>query len=649
MVDIEKENIEKSDTKEQYSSQELTPADFKKAAKFAQNVWKKLEESSKKYHTDAKSKWWKHYNSIPVRSNIDDDVLSQVFVDETYKACDRLSTRFKGLSPTDSDKFDYRFIPGGLDSKGKLNNLKSCILNDLRLMKYPVEFCKSMENYCVEGTAWHKLEWDMSTDLKRKITSKKKKVFEKVQAEFPDNSISEVPKESEIDVFDTEFYEEARDRGKLVVCRYDRIFVDVDSGENLENTDLAFWVTTDFEELEKSVYNKETGEGKYHNVSKLKTKIYETLSEEEALRKVPVELIELWASYDYSGEKKPELCRIIISKDHPDICLSVDPDPYMLGHKPFYKAVLYRRNGKQLGKGIPEMVWNAQVQLNDAMTLLYENSALRGFGMGFYSMTAGLTNKQLRMRPRKMIPVSDPNNAYFPIKFDDVSVPMLRVSEIWRKDIVSHSGVSESLGGEADPSVDTAHEFERLLQLSSDKIKDYLRNVEANLIEPFLNDYILLLFSNWDDYSKRLFPVIGEESAGVQEFVRNQIFSVGYENIRFECKGAMRMEHDAVTNKRIFDTYTVFKDDGTIPPSGKWKMKAAVLKSLHPDISQKEIEEALGPMPEAPKQAFVPPMVNELNKGGMNQQSMQNQPADLNNLMKGAIQTPNISNEGTGQ
>jgi hypothetical protein len=635
---------------EEQNEKELNSSDFKKAAKFAKTIYQTLEKSSKPYHKDATNKWRKHYDSKPVRSNIDDDVLSKVFVDETYKACDRLSTRFKSLSPDDSDKFDCIFNPGGLEAKKKLNSLKSLVLNDLNLMGYGNSFKKAVEDYCVEGTMWTKLEWDMTSDRKMKIESENKKVLFAEKAQFPDGSIVDVPKEKEVTELSPSFYEESRDRGRMVPCRYDRVFVDVNSGEDLCETDLAHWFTTDFSTLERLEYDKSTGEGIYHNVKKLKDTMYEKLSEEDSQKKVQVELVDVWAHYDIDGSKSPELCLITISKDYPDICVRVDKDPYKLGHKPFYKTVLFRRPGKQLGKGIPEMVWNAQVQLNDAQTIIYQNAMRRGYGMGFYSMTAGLTKKQMRMRPGKMIGVSDPNNAYKSIQFEDVSKAMLAVSNILRNDISSHHGVSSSLGGEAPSGVDTAHEFERLLQMSTEKIKDFLSNVESTTIEPFLNDYMLLLFYNWEDYSERVAPVIGEESAGLQKFVKENVFDTGFETIKFRCLGAMKMEHDAVTNKRVFDTYAAFREDGTVPPTGKWKMKADVIKSLHPDITQKEILEYLGPMPSPEARPFVPPPMEKANQGGQNIQSVMNQGIpNLSNEIKASTQTENVAQQGVGQ
>jgi len=628
----------------------LSKAELKKAAKFAGKLYKELESSSKPYHSKAKNKWRKHYDSIPVTTNIDDDnVLSKIFIPETHKACDNLATRLKMLAPGSSDRFDYRYAPGGLENKDKLNLLRSMVLTDLEAMKYDVNYKKSCEDYCVEGTMWHKLEWDSSTSRSMKIESKEVSSYTKEKLKLNSGEVVEAPREIKKKVLTPEFYEESNDRGKMVPCSYDRIFVNVESGEDLCDTDLAQWETTDFATLERLEYDKSTGEGMYHNVSVLKDKIYDGLSEEDKNKKVSVELINVWADYDYDGNRTPTLCRIVISKDHPDICLSVEKDPYKLGHKPFYKTVLFRRKGKQLGIGIPEMVWNEQIQLNDAQTIIYQNAMRRGYGMGFYSNTAGINKRQMKMKVGKMIGVADPNNAYKPIQFEDVSAAMMAVQNQLRGDINAHHGVSNSLGGESPSGVDTAHEFERLLQMSTERIKDFLSNIEENIIEPFLNDYILLVFYNWDSYSSRVFKVIGDESETLQSFVRDNVYGDGFEKIKFRSLGSMKMEHDAVTNKRVFDTYTVFKDDGTVPPSGKWKIKSDVLKSLHPNINDKEVQTYLGPVPTTPPRPFVPPQIEAQNKGGMNPQSIMNTPAGSeSDAIKGAMQTQNINTEGTG-
>ncbi len=628
--------------------EKITPKRLTKAAKYAAKVYKRLKQSSGMYQSDAKSKYWKHFYGEQASSNIG-SFLTDVFVDETYKACDSLFTRLKLLAPGATERFDYMDTQKGIGTARKLKRLKSFIANDLHLMKYDLFYKRAVENYTVEGTMWTKLEWDMNSKRKMRITEVEEQEVGKKPGMLKGEPV-EVPYDKTVTRLKSDFYDEERDRGRMVPCKYERIYVDVESGEDLEDTALAHWVTTDFETLEDLEYDKESGEGIYYNISKLKKKIFETLTEDEKKSKVEVDLIELWDYYDIYDDGNPILCVMTISKEFDDICVRLDENPYPFDHKPFYKTVLFRRNGKQLGIGIPEKIWNKQVQINDAMTMMYENVALRAYGMGFYSMTAGLTDRQMKVEPRKLIGVADPNNAYKAIEFLDVSGPLLTVVAALKRDVESDHGIMSSIHGQPQVGVDTATEFELLLQQSTEKIKDFLSNVEETTIEPFLNDYILLVFENWEDYGKRSFPVLGEDAIGVQSYLKEDVFAAGFESLRFKCLGAMKMERDAVTNKRVYDTYVAFREDGTVPPSGKWYMKVDLLRSLHPNLSEKEILERLGPKPDSPKKPFVAPLGTTKTQGGQNQTSLTNQrPPTEADQLKGAIQGQNIQNTGTGQ
>lgn len=558
---------------------ELTKSEKKLFDKAARLVSKEIEERSS-FHTELVSKiekYWKHFNGEQSETAYDMG-LAKTFPKETFTHVETWVPRLTSLLTNVYPFFGLKEL-GYIDPKLKMavrksyDNIKNMLMFDVTHSELEDKFEEAMRSLCVEGSLCIKIGYDMSLES----FTRAKKIFE--EKTVVTQKLLGIPVAAETQLVPKVVYEEIN-RPKFIAnfCPRDMVNIYLDD-------EKPFDKQSKIEECELT-WEEFMQDDKYKNKDTVKELIYDKATDEEKARGVSFRIFERWGDfifdedsvdfegkriYDEGVEPYPVKSVIVVLKDHKEVAIRLDKNPFNHGRDPYlFTAFTPRKiNGvtRLHGLGICEMLFSDQVELADTHNQVIDNKTMLLWGELLVNRGAGIKKKHWYSRkPGKVIfhNAPTPEQAVGRVTYPDFTATGMNMEAIIRRDMVSASGAQMPLQGGREGGRETATSIERRVREAGKRIGLILQRVEDCIILPFLEMSYSLDIQYRDD--SRINEILNGAEEPKLQYGKTDVVA----DFAFELYGAARMENDMIRRKEAENRLVVLRED---PLTNQFKLR----------------------------------------------------------------------------
>lgn len=260
-----------------------------------------------------------------------------------------------------------------------------------------------------------------------------------------------------------------------------------------------------------------------------------------------VKLWEAWFNYDLNDDGIAEEIKCVVANEK--LVIQLDSNKYVIQEKPILVCPFFPKIGL-LGKGIPEAVFEMQIQLNDASNQTLDDASHILNRMMLIDLTKidrASARIHCKSRPDGIIPVKhgDPRVAVVPLETPNIMDAGLLEIKLLRDWMRSISGAEYSLQGLPAAYKPTATEYSGQQNVALARIKRYAQKFERQIIKPFLRkayEYDMQYLSR-----KEFLKILGKAGAKYAGSMENANWDKKWkEKIRIDCDfipvGTMEME-----------------------------------------------------------------------------------------------------------
>jgi len=260
-----------------------------------------------------------------------------------------------------------------------------------------------------------------------------------------------------------------------------------------------------------------------------------------------VKLWEAWLNYDLNDDGIAEEIKCVIANEK--LAIQLGPNKYVIQEKPVLICPFFPKIGL-LGKGIPEAVFEMQIQLNDASNQTLDDASHILNRMMLIDLTKidrASARIHCKSRPDGIIPVKhgDPRTAVVPLETPNIMDAGLLEIKLLRDWMRSISGAEYSLQGLPAAYKPTATEYSGQQNVALARIKRYAQKFERQIIKPFLRkayQYDMQYMSR-----KEFLKILGKAGAKYAGNVEEKNWDKKWkEKIRIDCdfvpRGTLEIE-----------------------------------------------------------------------------------------------------------
>jgi len=315
------------------------------------------------------------------------------------------------------------------------------------------------------------------------------------------------------------------------------------AAKRVEDLDIVIFESTPTLDQVKRLDKKYNPKGIYEDTDKLSKIEYqkETRVGDTYKSHIPeVQLYEAWLNYDLNDDGIAEEIVCVIANRK--VVLRFDPNPYDIQEKPVLICGLFPQKGMLIGKGIPEAIFDMQVQLNDAANQTLDDGSHILNAMWAFDQTRldrASARIHLKSRPDGIIPIKhgDPKSAVVQLEKPNIMNEGLLMIKLLRDWIRSITGAEYSLQGLPGAYKPTATEYSGQQNVAMARVKRYVKKFERMIVKPFLRkayEYDMQYMTR-----KEFLKILGEKGAKYK--------TVSLSKLRIDCDflpvGTLEMEN----------------------------------------------------------------------------------------------------------
>lgn len=312
------------------------------------------------------------------------------------------------------------------------------------------------------------------------------------------------------------------------------------------------------------------------------------------------ELLECWCNFDIDNDGIDEECVIVILDRKHVIRLELNPYDVQLKPYVFHKWEDIEE-ADSLGLGIVQLAEKSQEALNDFTNQLMDDITLSLDCMWLVDDMAGISNGQLKSRPKGIIRSSAGVDAVKPLRPPDVTAAGMKGIAMSKDDIYQVTGATVSMQGMPARYDTTATEASQMNNASQRDIFSKLRSLEDTVIKGFLRraySYNLQFMSTND-----VKMIVGSDSFAA--FLRDKGKSVGDKNYDisevlmadydFIPLGITQIENKIIKGQQLMNLYNIALSS----PAGIWNIKELAKQIVkyvadgNTDVLEKDVDQIL--------------------------------------------------------
>tara|TARA_Y100000310_G_scaffold29039_1_gene27610 strand:- start:8891 stop:11140 length:2250 start_codon:yes stop_codon:yes gene_type:complete len=202
-------------------------------------------------------------------------------------------------------------------------------------------------------------------------------------------------------------------------------------------------------------------------------------------------IIEWHGKYDVDGDGRMEDMIVTYSPDS-RVLLSARETDLLHGKKPFSEIKLFPMPGRFESQGVPEMVADLQVELNDIHNQRVDNGSLTNATMFYYDPTSDIDPEVHRPGPGMGFPAAQ--NQFGIVQTGDVKYSSFREEEGVRRLVQDRIGVTDfAIGNDSSAITNkTATGINSIVQEGNQRLEMMLQNVSIGINEAILQTLQLL-------------------------------------------------------------------------------------------------------------------------------------------------------------
>ena len=193
-----------------------------------------------------------------------------------------------------------------------------------------------------------------------------------------------------------------------------------------------------------------------------------------------VELIEWHGKYDIDNDGFMEDIIATYAVDQ-KILLSVMENPYLHGQRPFAEIKPFPMEGRFEAQGVPELIYDLQLELNDLHNQRIDNGTITNAVMLWVDPASDVDPDVHKVFPGAMFPAR--NNEIGVLRTPDVKFSAFREEELIRRMIQDRLGITDIQIGSANPQLAnrTATGIMTVAQEEAQRLEHIFRNVQSGV------------------------------------------------------------------------------------------------------------------------------------------------------------------------
>lgn len=339
----------------------------------------------------------------------------------------------------------------------------------------------------------------------------------------------------------------------------------------------------DDEELEETASYNSSDSERYKNDRK-QSSGYSTMSYGG---KKGIEIIERWgliaAKYVYTDEERKELelekddlVESIIVIANRKVILKLEANPFWHNQKPYVSCPYVAQDNEFSGMGVSQIGEKLQEELNDTRNQVMDNKTMILMNMWLKERSAGINNKDLRVRPMGVI-LTNNINGLKPLAPPVLAGVGVNIEGVIKNDLRESVGAASNLQGIAQSGVSTATESTQINQASFGRLLLTAQQYAELILKPTLKFSEILNYQYYD--TAKVIRIVGEQGVKYVSIEPDDI--VGHKDPVISL-GTDIDDNPGIRRQQLLQFLTIVQ---TMPPQVMeyhWHLLDKIYKSFFP-------------------------------------------------------------------
>lgn len=295
------------------------------------------------------------------------------------------------------------------------------------------------------------------------------------------------------------------------------------------------------------------------------------------------------------GDKIEVECRAIICLNTKKI-LKVSENPYWHKRKPYVGCSMFKMDNSLFSMALGDMVKSTQLELNESHNQLLDFNSFNLYNMWKRRRDSGVDKKKLKAAPGLIVDcdvmegleaLRPQANSFFQGQQAD---------NIMREDIKQATGALADMQGVAATKRKTAFEVQALIGAGGTRVKNYVMNLNENLLKPMLHIYYSLIQQYMDQ--GQVVRIVGKEGVLFGKIMPEDV----YGNFDFVPKLMTDYQNRITIRENLLQFLQIaapMVQAGVINPQVMYK----VVRRIYDSFEMKDGNEIM-PLNEQPSSAF---------------------------------------------